>query len=220
MKMFILDKILISNKINRRYRKKVISYKDIDHQLNQLTSSIYDEYNLKHVPIVFSWLIDSGSNFPTAFLLRNNQICLNSEWAFLLISEKTNLVKRSFLASIGHELTHTKVDYVCRKSCITCRKFVNWVNEIHADFGAAEYALSSKRYLLLESFNFKRVLKLKACKKDRASFSHPSWEYRILCISQYNFDHFLIRKIANDCKCCDNNLIEDITNYYSEIKLI
>ena len=94
-------------------------------------------------------------------------------------------------------------------------KFISWVNEVHADFGAAEKMADSSRNKLILSMKYKLSLK----QTDNDSPTHPSWEKRLDYVSNYDFDETLIRKIAEDTGCQNEILINKIISYYKPIML-
>lgn len=95
------------------------------------------------------------------------------------------------------------------------RKFINWVNEVHADFGAAKEMVNGSRDLLIKSTEYK--LALKPYNKD--SYSHPSWTRRLEYATNYNFDELLIRKIANDTSFENELLLKKVLKHFSPIIL-
>ena len=150
-------------------------------------------------------------------------IFLNSEWAAELAFNSKPIVTSSLRMTIGHELTHQENDY----SIFGTRKyfnkenkmFTNWVNEIHADFAGAQKAYKSDiRNQASQSTEYKRKRKAERI-KDKASFSHPSWEDRLDYIKHFDFNEKLIRDIATKTKCMDETLINDVINHFEPIIL-
>lgn len=179
--------------------------------------------SLKHIDafmntkIAFSWLFDMGSKTLNACALLPGIIIVNSEWAAHLVLFGTAETINSFKGTIGHELTHQDKDYVFWEFWTKDKKFVNWINEVHADFGGAVKCLESKRQNAIEAISYKKKYK---CKKDRDTTSHPSWNKRLEYISKYDFDEILIRKIAAEVGCKNQKLIINICSYYAELRLI
>ena len=64
-------------------------------------------------------------------------------------------------------------------------KFVNWVDEVHADFCGVQKGLVSNRSRA--SFAMKYKISCKK-KKDKDTRNHPSWNRRIDHILNYNFN--------------------------------
>ena len=95
------------------------------------------------------------------------------------------------------------------------KTFINYVNEVHADFGAAEKMVDSDRHKLILSMKYKLSLK----HTDNDLSSHPSWKRRLEYVSDYDFDEILIRRIADDAGCHNETLINEITSYYRPIIL-
>lgn len=50
-------------------------------------------------------------------------------------------------------------------------------------------------------------------------FLHPSWKKRLEYASDYDFNETLIRKIADDTDCQNENLVKKISIYYEPIML-
>lgn len=118
------------------------------------------------------------------------------------------------MITIGHELTHKEKDFFSFRYILSY-KFISWVNEVHADFGAAEKMADSSRNKLILSMKYKLSLK----QTDNDSPTHPSWEKRLDYVSNYDFDETLIRKIAEDTGCQNEILINKIISYYKPIML-
>ena len=95
------------------------------------------------------------------------------------------------------------------------RLFINRVNEIHADFGAAEKMFDNSRQILLETI----LYKMKLVKKPSIDKIHPTWEQRYNYVYNFNFDKTLIRRIANDVGCTNEKLIQKVISHFDEIYL-
>lgn len=81
-------------------------------------------------------------------------IRVSFEWASRLLYEgNRTIVENAFLVTLGHELTHKKYDMfpLCY---IKNKKFIAWINEVHADFGAAELMLQGDREKLIQSMEY------------------------------------------------------------------
>ena len=164
--------------------------------------------------LVYSWAYDSGSKVINATALLHKIILVNAEWAARLALIEDQDTKDAFMITIGHELTHKEKDFFSFRYILSY-KFISWVNEVHADFGAAEKMADSSRDKLILSMKYKLSLK----QTDNDSPTHPSWKRRLKYASNYDFDETLIRKIADDIGCHNEFLINKITSYYKPIIL-
>ena len=127
-----------------------------------------------------------------------------------------NEIKDAFTITIGHERVHLEKDFFYKKPINKFgKKFVNWVNEVHADFGAAEKMADSSRDKLILSMKYKLSLK----QTDNDSPTHPSWKRRLEYASNYDFNEALIQRIATDTGCDNEVLINNINAYYKPINL-
>ena len=108
-------------------------------------------------------------------------------------------------------MTHKDGDYFNLLSFGINKRFVNYVNEVHADFGAAKKMVNSDREKLIASMNYK--LSLKA--NDKNTSDHPSWSTRKYYAENYNFNKELIERIAKDVGCNNKDLIEEVCKYYN-----
>lgn len=146
----------------------------------------------------------------------NDIIIANSEWAAqLVLHNGCHTVTNAFLISVGHEIGH-RLDYkVTSVRGYRNQKFVSWCNEVHHDFYGATVAANSSRQELLSSTRFK--CEQKPWNSD--SFSCPSWLRRLYYETYYDFNEKLIRKIAKDAKCRNENTIQKIISHYTPISL-
>lgn len=200
---------LVSAHIRRKAKKNNIRYLvDVDAQLEKVIKTI----DLHENKIVFSWLFDAGSKTLNACALIPRIIIVNSEWAAHLALYRTEDVQNAFKVTLGHELTHKDNDFVFWEYFTRDKKFVNWVNEVHADFGAIK-KLNSNRDDLINALKYKRRCKGTG---DKSSSSHPSWEQRIQYVEQFYFDEGLIRRIASDVGCTNDKLIINVCNHYEK----
>lgn len=60
------------------------------------------------------------------------------KWATQLVLFHSEEVHNTFLITIGHELTHKDCDIFFLRHEPQYIRFIAYVNELHADFGAAE----------------------------------------------------------------------------------
>lgn len=166
--------------------------------------------------LVFSWLFDMGSNVLNACALLPGIIIVNSEWVAHLVLFQNEETLNAFNGTIGHELAHKDDDYVFWEFGTKDKKFVNWINEVHADFSGTVKSFAAKRENEIRAISYKKGYK---GKKDRDTFGHPSWNRRLVYISEFNFNEKLIRQIATDVNCKNEKLINNVINHYSDITL-
>lgn len=101
----------------------------------------------------------------------------------------------AFKITIGHELAHKNNDFfkfTLNKKNI---KFINWTNEVHADFMATHNMFMSNRQQLINSCIYKNNYKINSGKNIKDSFSHPSFETRQHCAENYDFNEKIIKKL-------------------------
>ncbi len=164
--------------------------------------------------IKFCWYFNH-SEMLNARILWKKYILLNPEWATRLILYNDDDLKNALNITVGHELTHGEKEVCFFKFCKDKRKFIRWVNEVHADFGAAQKMADSSREKLLASIKYKSDLHTNSIDGD----SHPSWKRRKHYVQNYNFEPELIRKIASDIGYNNQVFIEEVCNFYPNIKL-
>lgn len=172
--------------------------------------------NYSKCKIVFSWFFDFGSNNLNACALLPGIIIFNSEWAAHLTVFQNEEVLNAYRGTIGHELAHKDNDFIFWEFGTKNKKFVNWINEVHADFSGTEKSFASKRENEIRTLSYKKKCKEK---KDRDSSGHPSWGRRIEYISKYDFNTELILRIAADVNCKNEILIKNVMNHYPSIEL-
>lgn len=170
----------------------------------------------KEMKICFSWLIDNGSKTLNACALFPGKIILNSEWVAHLVLLGKDETINAFQATIGHELTHKDKDYLFIEFFTKDKKFINWVNEVHADFGASEKCFQNVREKVFSAVIYKRKYK---GERDKDSSAHPSWKRREEYILNYDFNENLICKIAEDVDCKNLKLINNVSKHFTEIIL-
>lgn len=147
--------------------------------------------------------------------LKNWSIVATPEYAYQLVSDPE--IDLPFKITLGHELTHKERDLIClipRKL-----KFYAWLNEAHADFGAAQKMFDSNRQVLLDSISFKLNYIKKHEGHDWEDYSHPSLARRRYYVENFDFDENLIRQIARDVNYRNNRVIEKVCNHFENIKL-
>lgn len=178
----------------------------------------------------FTTLKDGFSSLLSASAHQPNYIIASPEWASRLFLFDSEATRNAFSITLGHETTHTEGDFSTKGFHGKNKKFINWVNEVHADFGAAQKMVSSNKEKLLNSIDYKIAAKeekknilLKLLEKTVLVFiketSHPSWQQRRIYAETGVFDKALIENLAIDTGCTDKDLVNDVVNYYQEIVL-
>lgn len=219
---------MISICVKRYIFKRAREY-NVSVPLNYL--QILDKYVHLETPIkakiIFSQC-SSNSQFLAASGTFKGVIILNAEWAARIALFDNEQTQNAFKATIGHELTHQCKEYSRISKLGLQRTFISRVNEVHADFGAAEKMLNGSRELLLQTLSLKQRLHPSTeknqfttaiKKKFRIYSDHPSWEQRYNYVKNNNFDKILIRKIAADIDFKNDTVIEQVAAFYDVIQL-
>ena len=165
--------------------------------------------------IIFSWLPDGFTNHPNAMSVLPGLIVVNAEWAARLTLLYDSDVENAFRLTVGHEMTHQAGDYIFWEAFTKDRRFVNWVSEVHADYGGAKLAFDGR----VEEAVWAVRYKAKERKKDRDSQGHPSWKRREEYLRVNTFGRDLICRIAEDVGCQNKILIANVCDFYEEIAL-
>lgn len=193
--------------------------KDWNLQVPSNWEDIIKEYinfiQINNISITFSWLYDLGRKSLNANAIVKNKIILNAEWAARIILYNNSKTKNAFLITIGHELTHKEKEISRFAWKRNDRKFIAQLNEIHADFGAAQKMVNSSRERLINSIDYKKRLK----KIDKGDFVHPSWKRRGYYANNFNFNKTLVYQVANDTYCKNARLVEKTSKFYEDIIL-
>ena len=195
-------------------------------QAKELHKKVPDDYDiilkkalehdyLKSHKIIFSWFPNHGSRFPTANTSLCNTIRVNAEYAARLVLFNDEATWNSYYLSVGHELTHSFFDPWIINHHGKNKKFVSWVRELHADYGAAQKMSNSNREKLIQGLKYKAKLKT----IDEDSKSHPSWKRRIQYVSVFDFDDTLIKQVAKDVGCQNKKIIKKQCESYTYIYL-
>lgn len=169
--------------------------------------------------IFFSWASDTGSEILNASGTIPKLMIFNAEWASNVVLNDNIDTMNAFKITIGHELTHKDGDFCKLIYFGPDKNFISWINEVHADFGAAQKIFNSDRTTLIKSCQYKYDYKIKHNKKDIDTISHPSWTRRKHYVEHFDFDNELIQQIAKDVNCTNQKLIKDISEFYDEIIL-
>ena len=187
-------------------------------QFNGVGNALKEAKNLeflKNVTVVFTWLLDGASCLPNAMSVCPGLIAVNAEWAARLVLVGDDIVKKVFRFTMGHEMTHQSGDYIFLEAFSKDRRFVNWVNEVHADYGGAELAFSGNINDAIMSIRYKS----KDYPVDKDHQAHPSWKRREDYLKNKVFDDCLVKRIAADVGCSNGPLIDKVCRYYQPIKL-
>ncbi len=169
----------------------------------------------KNRRVIFSWLLDGPSNHPNAMSIAGRLIVVNAEWAARLTLFDDNQVWEAFWMTIGHELTHLSGEYVFWEIFTKDKRFVNWVSEVHADYGGAVYAFDGNIEKAINALKYKA----RDYRQDKDHQGHPSWQRREEYLTEKRFDRELILKIANDTGCVNQTLINSVCKFYKTIVL-
>ncbi len=192
-------------------------HRELPHNYRDILSDEIRKYAARGLKIGCSWLWDGGGSVPNATSTIPGVILINAEWASTLVLRyNEEIVRDAFGMTMGHEITHQEGDYFYLEPFTKSSKFVNWVNEIHADFGGIKKVFDGDMDRGLRSLEFK--MKCKG-KRDRDRHSHPSWKHRMEFVSNGIFDDKTIKKIAIMTECKDEILVERVCDYYGDIFL-
>ena len=190
------------------YRKKCGNIKQRLAEANDLSF-------VENTKIIFAWVLNGFSVHLDAMSVFPGLIAVNAEWAARLVLFDDEEVRDSYRYTIGHEMTHQSGDYVFWEFLTKDKRFVNWVCEVHADYGGTVYAFDGDIKKAIAAIEYKA----RDYKKDRDRQVHPSWQHRVEYLKDGRFDAALIKRIAEDVGCRNQILIEKITDYYSTIEL-
>ena len=186
-------------------------YEDVNTILDKYENVIKAQcYELR-----FSFFYDFITTQESMCLTRTNVIVANPAWASKLILFNNSEIEDVFLITSGHEMTHIKKEFSYRHLKAENRKFVKWVNEVHADFGGAEKMAQSSKEKLINSISYKIRVK----PNNQESSTHPSWKQRMNYAKTGVFNKALIETIAEETGCTNNKLINEISKFYGDIVL-
>lgn len=153
--------------------------------------------------------------------LKNGTICFNAEWAVCLCLDGSEDAWNAFRCTAGHEEGHaldfenrfgirTKAQFRRRWRSRADRRFILWVDEVHADFYSRK-ELGGSWDLLIRALSFKAgYRKRQGLFGDHPSFAHPSFTQRCRWAEEYDFSPALIEKIAQETGCTDRKLIQEV----------
>ncbi len=118
--------------------------------------------------IRYSWFWSAGVHVPNASATIPGLILVNAEWATKIVLNQDNPhMHDAFAMTIGHEMTHQEKDFYYFDLFTADGKFVNWVDEVHADFGGVQKGLDSSRSRALFAMKYKLSCKKKKDKDTR-----------------------------------------------------
>ena len=183
------------------WKEILYEYKKIENVINK--HIIFTDYG--YTPKT----LNAGSMIP-------HVINLTKEWAAYIVLYNNEKTKNAFLITLGHELTHKDNEFSTLGCFGVNKKFINWANEIHADFGGTQKLFNSDRNTLVNSCEYK----IKYRKKDVDFPSHPSWARRKYYAKNFDFNRMLIQQIAEDVGCNNKKLIDKVCDFYIDIYLI
>lgn len=189
------------------------SMKETQKQLDEILYFYEKSTNIGGNRIRFSFLA-FYPNILEANSVIKNRIYISAEWAAVRIINNDEITRNAFKITIGHELAHKDGDFKIRGTKIN-RKFISWVTEVHHDFSAAEKMVNSNKERLLASIDYK----INAKPNNEAGQTHPSWKQRKVYAETGLFNEKLIRIIASDVGCADEDLIKNVIDYYYDINL-
>lgn len=194
-------------------KKKKQKHKDIDEILNKEIN----RFNNWNGNIRYAWFWSAGVHVPNASATIPGIILINAEWATKIVLDQDNpYMHDAFALTVCHEMTHQDRDFYYFDFFTSDGKFVNWVDEVHADFGGIQKGLNGDRTRAAFAMKYKM-----SCKhnKDKDRRSHPSWKRRIEYITNHDFNDKLIDQIAIDCGCSNSKLISAVKGYFEMIEL-
>lgn len=176
-----------------------------------------EPFSFWHGKIKYAWFWSAGVRIPNASATLPGTILINAEWAARIVLEQDNpYMHDAFALTVYHEISHHKNDFSYFDFWSKNGRFVNWVNEVHADFRGTKMAFDGKREQAAAAMKYKLCNK----RKDRDQILHPSWNRRIDYILNFDFNHTLIDQIAMDTGCKDTLLIEAVKKHYDNILLM
>lgn len=189
-------------------------------RINGISETLIKElmlFNYWKGKIRYSWFWSAGVHVPNASATIPGLILINAEWAARIILNQDNPhMHDAFALTVCHEITHQEKDFYYFDLFTADGKFVNWIDEVHADFGGAEKGLNGERSRAYLAMEYKLSCKTK---EDRDTRSHPSWNRRIDYITNYDFNDDLIDKIAFECGCNNDRLITKVKRFFDTIEL-
>ena len=210
-----LDRYLIMKHIQSRSSKDNVPAKIFDDWLNKQENVSLPN----NVVLRFTTLKDGFSSLLSASAHLPYYIIASPEWAARLFLFDSEATRNAFTITIGHEITHLDGDFPNTKLTRNDKKFVNWVNEVHADFGAAEKMVEYNRQKLIDSIIYKRSFKKKR-KWNKNYSTHPSWNNRERYARNYDFNDILIEQIKVDTKCKNSELVQKVKVFYKDKHII
>lgn len=157
------------------------------------------------------------------------KVCLNAEYAIRLLTDDGKYNYKGMVKqTIGHEHGHQDKKMSILQAPMDA-KFINYLNEVYADFYGIREAFSGSAKHASEVLGQRHEYKKSVEGKDDADAIHPSWEQRKNFVtSGYvgetgeltgNFDSALVNEIASITKCTNDDLIKRACEYFGAIEL-
>ena len=210
-----LDRYLIMKHIQSRSSKDNVPAKIFDDWLNKQENVSLPN----NVVLRFTTLKDGFSSLLSASAHLPYYIIASPEWAARLFLFDSEATRNAFTITIGHEITHLDGDFPNTKLTRNDKKFVNWVNEVHADFCAAEKMVEYNIQKIIYYIKYKRSFKKKR-KWNKNYSTHPSWNNRERYARNYDFNDILIEQIKVDTKCKNSELVQKVKVFYKDKHII
>lgn len=193
--------------------------KEIPSNWVQILKGLNNIQQLGDIKIKFSVIKEGFNNILNGTSIFKNHIILSLEWgAIYVLFNDDYEVNNALLISIGHELSHKINDVPEWKYKKYDKSFVSWINEVHADFSGAN-VMNLNRDSLVKSCKFKSQYKISQGNKDKDYSSHPSYAKRMSYAENYDFNEKLIKQIACDTNCRNENLVKEVSKHFKHIHL-
>lgn len=148
-------------------------------------------------------------------------------WIYYLWKKPSDRITAAFIATLGHELGHSKAGHYLPFFFITKRIldrstkrecFMLRAVEVFCDFNAIEVLNTTKENLIqAKEYEYEENLKYKVFKKE-TDFMHPTNAQRLEYLREYDYfcKEILIR-IAEDNSYYDQKAIDSTWAYYSKV---
>lgn len=197
-------------------REKILYFKN-------LAKTITTDY------IIIISRLDFCENIANASSSIPKCIIFNYVWR-LCLTKDDPIITSAFLQTLGHELGHKNKDfsichYICREkwNSVPYRpktRLIHWVTEIHHDFYGAMVSGNTDDEIIKKIIQCKQSIKnILSQNADKPTDTHPDWDFRLHCLLQRRFDLDLIRQIAEKAGCNNEELIQELHNFYGDIFL-
>ena len=209
--------------LRKRLKKLGIRY-DNDKAKEELLRLI-EPYKDK-LPENFKLIIDKEDalNGHNNFITGN--ISISSKYLLKFLSgEDKEFCGKCILECLGHELGHYKAlaplpifvisKNICKKFATPAELFRSRLVEVYCDHNSLDFTgFDTETHRMIMKEHLKERDEKKA---DKTDFLHPTWRDRIKYIG-IPFGEELIRQVAKDNKCHNEELISDQIEYYKMVK--